>query len=218
MGLRFRKSVKITPKWKFIVLGIVILAIIVALISQRSLTSLNVSWEKTSFEVGESTTVQITPDPVDFDLSNISISDDEFASFEFSDGIATVTFKKEGRGTLYFSCGNISSDEYQIEVIDPVAEEQRQKEAQEKAEEEARLEAERQAQEQAERQAEQQKAIQQQSSQQSNQQSTQSQMVWIPQSGSKYHSNASCSGMKNPRQVAIDYAQSSGYEPCKKCY
>lgn len=121
-------------------MGIVILAIIVALISQRSLTSLNVSWEKTSFEVGESTTVKITPEPVDFDLSNISISDDEFASFEFSDGIATVTFKKEGRGTLYFSCGNISSDEYQIEVIDPVAEEQRQKEAQEKAEEEARLE------------------------------------------------------------------------------
>ena len=67
--------------------GIVILAIIVALISQRSLTSLNVSWEKTSFEVGESTTVKITPDPVDFDLSNISISDDDFASFEFSDGI-----------------------------------------------------------------------------------------------------------------------------------
>ena len=162
MGLRFRKSFKITPKSKFIVLGIVILAIIVALISQRSLTSLNVSWEKTSFEVGESTTVKITPDPVDFDLSNISISDDDFASFEFSDGIATVTFKKEGRGMLYFSCGNISSDEYQIEVIDPVAEEQRQKEAQEKAEEEARLEAERQAQEQAERQAEQQKAIQQQ--------------------------------------------------------
>ena len=49
MGLRFRKSFKITPKSKFIVLGIVILAIIVALISQRSLTSLNVSWEKTSF-------------------------------------------------------------------------------------------------------------------------------------------------------------------------
>ena len=70
MGLRFRKSFKITPKWKFIVLGIVILAIIVALISQRSLTSLNVSWEKTSFEVGESTTVKITPEPVDFDLSN----------------------------------------------------------------------------------------------------------------------------------------------------
>ena len=78
MGLRFRKSFKITPKWKFIVLGIVILAIIVALISQRSLTSLNVSWEKTSFEVGESTTVKITPEPVDFDLSNISISDDDF--------------------------------------------------------------------------------------------------------------------------------------------
>ena len=114
------------------------------------------------------------------------------------------------------SCSNFAKKFDLTECL--LGEEQRQKEAQEKAEEEARLEAERQAQEQAERQAEQQKAIQQQSSQQSNQQSTQSQMVWIPQSGSKYHSNASCSGMKNPRQVAIDYAQSSGYEPCKKCY
>ncbi len=28
---------------------------------------------------------------------------------------------------------------------------------------------------------------------------TQTVMVWIPQSGTKYHSKASCSNMKNPR-------------------
>lgn len=43
-------------------------------------------------------------------------------------------------------------------------------------------------------------------------------MVWIPQSGTKYHSNPSCSGMKNPTQISITDAQSRGYEPCKKCY
>ncbi len=47
---------------------------------------------------------------------------------------------------------------------------------------------------------------------------TQSQMVWIPNSGSKYHSKSSCSNMKNPSHVTIDQAVSMGYGPCKKCY
>lgn len=50
------------------------------------------------------------------------------------------------------------------------------------------------------------------------QQQAQGSMVWIPRSGSKYHSNSSCSNMKNPSQVSISQAQASGYEPCKKCY
>jgi cell division septation protein DedD len=43
-------------------------------------------------------------------------------------------------------------------------------------------------------------------------------MVWIPQTGSKYHSKASCSNMKDPRQVTLSEAQASGYEPCKRCH
>ncbi len=43
-------------------------------------------------------------------------------------------------------------------------------------------------------------------------------MVWIPQSGSKYHSNSSCSNMKNPSRVTLSDAVAWGYEPCKKCY
>ncbi len=43
-------------------------------------------------------------------------------------------------------------------------------------------------------------------------------MVWIPRTGSKYHSNSGCSNMKNPSQVSKDDAISMGYEPCKKCY
>ncbi len=42
-------------------------------------------------------------------------------------------------------------------------------------------------------------------------------LVWIPKSGSKYHSKSTCSGMKNPSQVSLDVAQSLGYTPCKKC-
>lgn len=47
---------------------------------------------------------------------------------------------------------------------------------------------------------------------------TQTAMVWIPQSGSKYHSKAGCSNMKNPSQVSKDEAINAGYEPCKRCY
>lgn len=43
-------------------------------------------------------------------------------------------------------------------------------------------------------------------------------MVWIPQSGSKYHSRSGCSNMKNPQQVTEEDAQNMGYEPCKRCY
>ena len=42
--------------------------------------------------------------------------------------------------------------------------------------------------------------------------------VWIPESGKKYHSISSCSGMKNPSQVSKSKAESMGYTPCKKCY
>lgn len=43
-------------------------------------------------------------------------------------------------------------------------------------------------------------------------------MVWIPQSGSKYHSRANCSNMKNPTQVTEEEAEAMGYEPCKRCH
>ncbi len=43
-------------------------------------------------------------------------------------------------------------------------------------------------------------------------------MVWIPTSGTKYHSNESCSNMKNPSKVTKEEAIDRGYTPCKKCY
>ena len=43
-------------------------------------------------------------------------------------------------------------------------------------------------------------------------------MVWIPKTGSKYHSRSGCSNMKNPSQVTKQEAERQGYEPCKKCW
>lgn len=49
-------------------------------------------------------------------------------------------------------------------------------------------------------------------------QETNTEMVWIPKTGSKYHSNSGCSNMKNPSHVSKQVAIQRGYEPCKKCY
>lgn len=42
-------------------------------------------------------------------------------------------------------------------------------------------------------------------------------LVWVPRSGSKYHSKSNCSNMKNPRQVTLSEALSCGFTPCKRC-
>lgn len=42
--------------------------------------------------------------------------------------------------------------------------------------------------------------------------------VWIPKSGSKYHSTPSCSGMKDPTKVTKTDALNKGYTPCKRCH
>lgn len=43
-------------------------------------------------------------------------------------------------------------------------------------------------------------------------------MVWIPSSGTKYHSKSTCSGMKSPRQIPLEDAIKQGYTACQKCH
>lgn len=43
-------------------------------------------------------------------------------------------------------------------------------------------------------------------------------LVWIPASGAKYHSYPGCSKMKNPTQVTQDEAVAMGYDACKRCH
>lgn len=46
----------------------------------------------------------------------------------------------------------------------------------------------------------------------------QERMVWIDDTGKKYHSKSSCSNMSNPYQVSLSDAISRGRDACKKCY
>ena len=43
-------------------------------------------------------------------------------------------------------------------------------------------------------------------------------MVWIPSSGSKYHSRSGCSNMSNPSEVTKTQAEAKGFTACKKCW
>ena len=47
---------------------------------------------------------------------------------------------------------------------------------------------------------------------------THTEMVWIPQTGKRYHRNKSCSGMKNPSEVTVEEAADFGFTPCGNCY
>lgn len=42
--------------------------------------------------------------------------------------------------------------------------------------------------------------------------------VWIPKTGTKYHSLSTCSNMRNPSKVTEQEAVRRGFSPCKKCW
>ena len=115
---------------------------------------------------------------------------------------------------MYVLCGDIKSNTITITVEDKASL------AEKKAQEKAEAEAAKKAVEEAAKKAEEERIAAEAAAQESSQanQVPQEQMVWIPQSGSKYHSNPSCSGMNNPQQVTLSEAESMGFAPCKKCY
>ena len=44
------------------------------------------------------------------------------------------------------------------------------------------------------------------------------QMVWVTESGKRYHSRSTCSNMKSPRQIPLEDAKDQGYTACQKCH
>ena len=195
------------------------------MMASPDLSSLQADWGKTEFDISETTEVKITGYPDDAKIESLELSENNIAELDYTDGNAVIKFTGKGEAALFFTAnGDIDSATTTITEVDKEAEEQERKEAEEKAEQEriAQEQAEKEAQEQAEREAQEQAEIEAQEQAQQSQASanmdSQEQMVWIPQSGSKYHSNSSCSGMNNPRQVTISEAQNMGYKPCNKCY
>lgn len=207
----------------------------------KELISISAQWPKENFDISETAEVEITSSPKDMDLSDLELSDNDIAQMEYQDGTATVTFTDEGTATISFCCQDASSNSVTITVTDKKAKAQRQesqaqsnKTQNEQKQDVAKHDAPKQNKtDQSKDQASSGQSTAQQSASQSSSKpsapsqsvsssttsdQTQSQMVWIPRTGSKYHSNPSCSGMKDPSQVTLSQAQSAGYTPCKKCY
>ncbi|MEA4932294.1 MAG: hypothetical protein VB071_01685 [Lawsonibacter sp.] len=118
-----------------------------------------------------------------------------FAVTQTADGlVGVITPVSEGEADLYVSSGEISSPSIHVTVTDS-----------------ARIAAEEAAAKQAEEAAAAKQAT-------AGTDTAKEEKVWIPQSGSKYHSNSSCSNMVDPTQVPLDTAIARGYTPCKRCH
>lgn len=127
--------------------------------------------------------------------------------------------KKTGTVTLYIkdNRGDVSSNKIKVKVEDKAAIKKAKEEAKRKAEEEKKKEE--AAKKKAEAEAAKKKA-EEEAKRKAAVAATESQeeMVWVPNTGSKYHSNPNCSNMDNPREEPISEAKSEGFTPCKKCY
>lgn len=212
-------------KWPFVVSIIWVLFAVMNVVTPApaQITSLTLNGNSAiQMDITETTEIPITWEDAEADPSEIQLvsSDESVLRFDGTpDGQSlsgVVTPTGEGEADISVSSGDVQSNIIHVTVIDSAriaAEEAAQKaEEEEAARKAAEEEAARQAaEEEAARQAAEEAAAQQE-------EASQETMVWIPASGSRYHSNPDCSGMNNPTQVPLSTAQARGYTACGRCY
>lgn len=124
---------------------------------------------------------------------------------------------KTGTTTVYLKDNNADVTSKKIKVT--VEDKKAIAEAKKKAEQEKKRKAEEaKKKEQARIAAEKKKA---EEAQQTTEQATtteREEIVWVSNTGSKYHSNPNCSNMRNPIKETLSDAKSRGLSPCSKCY
>lgn len=169
---------------------------------------------KTIYDIN--TTIPITAEcePSDAKLDNITC-ESSGGKFTNKNGELSFTANKEGSYKINVTCEDVKSNTLTLTIEDKEAKKQAELEEQKRAEEEARKKAEEEA--AAAQAAAEAKAAEEAQAQQQPQ-APQEEMVWVSNTGSKYHSKSSCSGMDNPSQVPLSQAQSMGLQPCKKCH
>lgn len=196
--------------------------------AESELEQINVTLTDTKFDIHDTVELNVSPYPSDAKIDTLVISDNDITVLDYENEIATLSFKNTGSAEIQLIANDtIASDSISVTVIDEEAEEQKrleeearlkaEEEAKKRAEEEARLKAEEEA---AKKAKEERLAAEQAAKEQAKQdtEEIQEEMVWIPSSGSKYHSHSGCSNMKNPTEVTISEAQARGYDACKRCY
>lgn len=209
--LMWKSEWKKVPK---IVVSVLYGIALIAYISSPKLENITLSADTGQiYDINSEIPIEVSTDPEDYTLSESSFNVSGGRVAE-EDGLFIFSASEEGDYTVSVESGNVSSNELTFSIVDKAAiaeaEAEAEAQAQKEMEEKARAEQEAAEQAAAQAQAEQEAAAQAQQPQE--------QMVWVSQSGGKYHSNSSCSNMKNPTQITISEAQNRGLEPCKKCY
>ena len=195
-----------------IIIGILILGIIGCLLPP-SLESLQASITQKDYEIGDTASIKISPLPHDVEIKELELSNNKIAKLvKYEDGYATIKFTAAGSESLYFSTGDIKSNSIFIKVTDPANIEK------EPVAEVPTTKPESTNNENVPGSGGETSGSTSNSQEEVVAPPPVSTYVWIPQSGSKYHSNPSCSNMENPTQVTKEKAESMGFTPCKKCY
>lgn len=192
---------------------------LIAYIASPKLESVTLSADTSQiYDINSEIPIEVSTKPEDYSLSGSSFNISGGQITE-KDGSFVFSASREGEYTVSVESDNVESNKLTFSIEDKAAiakaKAEAEAQAQKETEEKARAE-----QEAAEKAAAEQAAAQAQAEQEAaaQTQQPQEQMVWVSQSGSKYHSNSSCSNMKNPTQITISEAQNQGLEPCKKCY
>ena len=172
--------------------------------SPAELDGISVDWGKTEFYAGEEAEIQVNPEPSDAEIEKLSLSKNDIASLKYEDGKAIVTFKNEGSAALFFTANDdINSSTQKITVIDKEKQEEEQKKAEELKK-----------QEEIEQQKQQELEEQQQT--QEEQQTNEDPIVYITNTGSKYHTS-SCRTLKKSKIERHLSEVKGSYEPCRIC-
>ena len=194
------------------------------------ITSLNLDCsDSIQMDISETMYIPVLVEETGADTDKIKYfsSDESIVTFETSTYggqlMGLISPIGEGEADVTISSGGVTSNTVHITVIDSARiaaeEEAARKSAEEAAKKAAEEEAARKAaEEEAARKAAEEEAAKKAAEEAKANQKPKEKMVWIPSSGSKYHSNPSCSNMTNPTQVTISEAKDMGYTPCKKCY
>lgn len=194
-------------------------------LNQPKPTTIEANWDKHEFAVGETTIVEIAISPENKKIKGLQLSSDNLAQLDYTDNKATVTFTQPGTASMFFTANDsINSNSVDITVIDKEAEQKRIEEEKKKeeerlkAEQEAKAEAERiEAEEEAAKKAEEERLAAEQAQEVAAQtQESNDPIVYITNTGSKYHS-AGCRTLKKS-QIEKKLSEVIGaYEPCGIC-
>ena len=170
-------------------------------------------------DINSSKKISYSIDPEDADSDGLKIvsSDSGIVSPNLKNHSFTIKTKsKTGTATIYLKDDNADVTSKKIKVT--VEDKKAIAEAKKKAEQEKKRKAEEAKKKEQARIAAEKKRVEEAKQATEQAATKKEEIVWVSNTGSKYHSNPNCSGMRNPIKETLSDAKSRGLSPCSKCY